>query len=302
MWKLNVPEKKCISTPRKSSIISVISNLHTFYCKKHNNFDLEKGKKDTPRIIVYPVVGKENFTFQELKVIVYNFTSDTCVSTEYESFYSESLVYILDPLIVYEINAHSYKPDCVDADSKYVLNNVWVSPVKKDIVQKTVDSKFMENVEQQRIKLQFAILKIWNESDFSEMQHLYQRNNNIDGYQIVVRNETAVMELCKDVEANDIVRSKKIGNTCFSKIPVIVGNKTMFSTDGINLDYESDIVECPVVFNDAPVYTYKQLLYLAEVSTIVILFLLCVVFLLSYKIIKLNNLKCKSQSIQEIES
>uniref|UniRef100_A0AC35TQT8 Recep_L_domain domain-containing protein n=1 Tax=Rhabditophanes sp. KR3021 TaxID=114890 RepID=A0AC35TQT8_9BILA len=192
----------------------------------------------------------ENFFPRSVEIIEYDFKSDTCHHSDDYAFVSNNTIIFIFPLEWYSLDVkNNHHFDCVPLSGIYLGNNVWVNLNSRHPFNVTL----MNEIKGPFIENAFATygIEFTHFVRRSDMQ-INKRNlkkfrtfigmDNVDLVQ--VNNVTSFVNICEFVNVTGVIRSKKVGDDCVKDIPVRVGNKLMFSDDGINIFSTSVEVSC----------------------------------------------------------
>uniref|UniRef100_A0AC35TMZ4 Recep_L_domain domain-containing protein n=1 Tax=Rhabditophanes sp. KR3021 TaxID=114890 RepID=A0AC35TMZ4_9BILA len=198
------------------------------------------------------------YTFDVLQFIKYDFEKDICKSFNDIAYFSlnHTEIYINSPPAIYTMKKYhaNYRGACVPVEAKYLLRNLWV--IIPDKIENKDDAQYDE------ISKELFELKLFMQSMSESTMHSftlksYDPKNKGKLHPIWGEEHTklfeheihgVVLRYCKQFNATNIIRSRKIGDTCYEDIPVIIGQRTAFSKDGLNLLNNSRIVHCKSFF------------------------------------------------------
>uniref|UniRef100_A0AC35TPG5 Glycoprotein n=1 Tax=Rhabditophanes sp. KR3021 TaxID=114890 RepID=A0AC35TPG5_9BILA len=191
----------------------------------------------------------EKFIPKSVQMIKYDFPTDSCSYSNNHAYLYEKSVITMSPIEWHYIfNKTTDPPKCTPPDSEYLGNNLWINLNAKH----NVDIEFMDKSKDKTILLaydvyvtEFKALSMPTEDEFSDRQIKDIRNwFGLDNIFLHDKKLSVSMKLCQVVNVTKIIRSKKVGNVCFNEIPVIVGNRTMFTADGLEVFTSTQVVSC----------------------------------------------------------
>uniref|UniRef100_A0AC35TQM3 Recep_L_domain domain-containing protein n=1 Tax=Rhabditophanes sp. KR3021 TaxID=114890 RepID=A0AC35TQM3_9BILA len=191
------------------------------------------------------------FSYQNVYYYQYDFMEDTCSTIREITIYSDSLIISFNSMKKYRINEASYRPSCIPPNAKYLRDNLWIiPPTVEEIKSKSkLNTDQVEFLYHHLCQADMAVLYLSGEQNMNDIRYIYRRNlDEMDGFDYIKLNDKILKYNCIQLNATQIVRTRKIGQTCFDRVPVIVHNITMFSMDGIDLVYTSNTVDCSDVY------------------------------------------------------